>query len=83
MFFGLIKNKPILDEDSAEWLFELYAWALKNFDARVFYHETILVVPSNEFFPGRENSIDGMARLIFEKVREYAGLKHWCCPGYF
>jgi hypothetical protein len=79
VFLSLLKNKPILDEDSVEWQFELYAWALKNFDAQVFYDETVLVVPSNEFFPGRENSIEGMAGMIFEKVKEYAGLKHWPC----
>lgn len=79
MFFGLLNNKPVLDEDSVAWQFELYAWALKNFDARVFYHETQLVVPSNEYFPGREDSVDGMANLIFEKVKLYAGLQHWPC----
>ncbi len=79
MFFNLLSSKPVLDEESVEWLFELYAWALKNFDARVFYAETILVVPSNEYFPGRENSAEGMALLMFEKVREYAGLAHWPC----
>ena len=79
VFFDLLKSKPVLDEESVEWLFGIYAWALKNFDAHVFYNETILVVPSNEYFPGREDSIDGMAALMFDKVKEYAGLKHWPC----
>ncbi|RDH90589.1 MAG: hypothetical protein DIZ77_12885 [endosymbiont of Seepiophila jonesi] len=75
--FGFLKDKPALDETSIEWLFDLYAWALRNFDAGVFYHETILAVPSNEFFPGRESSLHGMANLIFEQAKGYAGMAHW------
>ncbi|KRT54255.1 hypothetical protein [endosymbiont of Ridgeia piscesae] len=77
--FGLLKSTPPIDEPSAEWLFDAYAWALRNFDARVFHQESILVVPSNEHFPGRENSLHGMAELIFEQVKVYAGMAHWPC----
>ncbi|MCP4699417.1 MAG: hypothetical protein GY862_21605, partial [Gammaproteobacteria bacterium] len=79
MMFGFFNNKPLLTEDSVQWLFDTFAWSLENFDSDVFYNETILVVPSNKYFPGRANGIHGMARLIFEQVKEYAGLKHWPC----
>jgi hypothetical protein len=75
--FGQLQKRQLLDEDSVQWLFESFAWALRNFDAEVFYNETILVIPSNEYFPGRENSVQGMANLILEQVKAYAGLKHW------
>ena len=75
--FGLLQKRQLLDDNSVQWLFESFAWALRNFDAEVFYNETILVIPSNEFFPGRENSVHGMASLIFEQVKGYAGMKHW------
>ena len=75
--FGLLQKRQLLDDDSVQWLFESFAWALRNFDADVFYNETVLVIPSNDFFPGRENSVHGMASLIFEQVKGYAGLKHW------
>jgi hypothetical protein len=74
---GIFNKKPILEEDSVHWLFDAFAWCLKNFGADVFYKETILVVPSNKYFPGRESSVQGMANLIFEQVKEYAHLKHW------
>lgn len=79
MILDLFKSRPLLDEESIEWLFELYHWALNNFDADIFFSETVLVVPSNKFFPGNANSNAEMAQLIFDKVREYAGLKHWPC----
>ena len=77
MLSRLIKPKACLDEESTLWLFDTFAWALRNLDARVFYDETILVTPSNQHFPGTENSVHGMANLIFNQVKEHAGLKHW------
>ena len=77
MFSSFFSHKPVLEEDAAQWIFASYAWALSNFDAAVFYDETILVTPSNEHFFGREDSVQGMANLIFERVKSYAGMQHW------
>jgi len=76
---GFIKSKPILDQDATHWLFDAFAWSLRNFDAQIFYRETILVTPTNQHFPGRESSAQGMANLIFQQVATYAGLQHWPC----
>ncbi len=62
-----------------QWLFDVYAWALENFDADLFFEGSILVIPSNRYFPGSASSAQEMAQIIFNKVREYAGLKHWPC----
>lgn len=79
MFSNLFKKEKasLLDNESIEWIFEVFAWALAHFDAQVFEQETILVTPSNKHFPGRENNVHGMASLIFSKVLEYAGMTHW------
>lgn len=79
MLFGLLGRKPVLDEVTVQWMQDTFAWALRNFDAQVFFGETILVTPSNEHFPGRENTPQGMANLIFGRVKDYAGLAHWPC----
>lgn len=60
-----------------QWLFDCYGWALEQFDAQVFQDEAVLVLPNDRFFPGRVNSVEGMANLIFDKVKEYAGVAHW------
>ena len=73
----LFAKKPVLDDASVDWLFEVYAWCLSQFDAAEFSSGTRLVIPSNEYFPGRENSVQGMAALIFERVQHYAGMSHW------
>ena len=77
MVFGLFGKQDFVDEEAARWLFDTFAWSLSNFDAAVFYRETRLVIPSNEHFPGRETSVEGMARMIFDHVKCYAGMQHW------
>jgi len=79
VFLDFFKKSPVLDEESVQWQFELYQWALRNFDAQIFFQHTILVEPSNKFFPGHANSSEDMAGLIFSKVKGYAALKHWPC----
>ncbi len=77
MLFRLLDRGPLLDEAYAGWMFDVYAWALRNFDPVMFRDETLLVTPSNEHFPGRANSQEEMARLIFDRVVAYAGMQHW------
>jgi len=74
---SLFQSNPLLDEESVQWMMDCYAWALQNFDARVFYNETMLVVPSNEHFPGQEESPEGRAKLILEQVKRHAGMANW------
>ncbi|MDJ0834418.1 MAG: hypothetical protein QNJ69_12920 [Gammaproteobacteria bacterium] len=74
---SLFSNKPLLEEDSIHWMFDTYAWALDQFDAEYFYRHSVLVLPTNEFFPGRADSHAGMAELIFRQVANYTGIGHW------
>lgn len=75
--FSLFENKALLEESSSQWLFDAFAWSLDNFDADLFYNNTLLVLPTNQFFPGRVESVHGMANLIFDQVKKYAGISHW------
>ncbi|MBL1275929.1 MAG: hypothetical protein COB30_007565 [Ectothiorhodospiraceae bacterium] len=77
MFSRFFKPPQLLDEPSIEWMFDTFEWALRNFDASVFFNETILVTPSNAHFPGSGSNAEGMASLIFDQVKQYAGMQHW------
>jgi hypothetical protein len=77
LLLSLFKSKPLLDESTVQWLFDCYAWALQQFDAKLFREESQLVLPNDRFFPGRVDSVEGMATLIFDKVKRYAGVAHW------
>ncbi|HSO99902.1 MAG TPA: hypothetical protein VLN90_00420 [Thioalkalivibrio sp.] len=75
--FGLFQKQTVIDDESRQWIHDVYAWALRNFGSDVFHEQTILVTPSAEHFPGRADSLHAMAQLIFEQVKQHAGLAHW------
>lgn len=77
MLSNLFASKPPLDEESIEWIFQVFAWALRNLDSGRFRDRAILVNPTNEHFPGRADSPHSMAELIFRATAEYAGIDHW------
>jgi len=74
---SFLKPKPLVDENSADYIFSTVAWVLQNFDHEEFFNRTRLVAPSNEFFPGRVSSVDEKALNIFRHTLRYAGLRHW------
>lgn len=71
------KSKPLVDQNSADFIFSTVAWILQNFDHEEFFNRTRLVAPSNEFFPGRVSSVDEKAQNIFQHTLRYTGLRHW------
>ncbi len=77
MVFTLFSKQPVIDPSSSEWIFNAYGWALQNFDADLFYTDTVLVCPTDKFFPERVNSVHAMAESMFERVKGYAGISHW------
>ena len=77
MFSVMFKRQPPLDEPSAQWILDVYAWALTEFSADYFYQDARLVLPTNAFFPGRSSSPAEMAGRVFEQVAGYAGMQHW------
>lgn len=77
MLLGLLDRRPLLGDADAHWMFDVYAWALRNFDPVMFREETVLVTPSNHHFPDKADSADEMAHQIFARVVAYAGMKHW------
>ena len=77
MFSTLLKPKPLLDEASVLWLCETFAWAARRLDGGAFRGRTLLVLPTNDHFPGRANQAHTLAQLIFERVARYAAMDHW------
>ena len=74
---AFLQPKPLIDQNSADFIFSTVAWVLQNFDSEEFFNRTRLVAPSNEFFPGRVSSVDEKAQNIFTHTVSYAGLDHW------
>tara|TARA_R110001583_G_scaffold8465_5_gene40418 strand:+ start:794 stop:1666 length:873 start_codon:yes stop_codon:yes gene_type:complete len=74
---SFLRAKPLIDENTADFIFSTVAWVLQNFDHEEFFNRTRLVAPSNDFFPGLVNSVDEKAQNIFQHTVRYAGLRHW------
>ncbi|MFT5722614.1 MAG: hypothetical protein ACI9W6_002947 [Motiliproteus sp.] len=77
MFNSLFQPKPLLDDDSATWICHQFNWIQQQFDADYFLEQSPLVLPNNDFFPGRADSHQGMAQLLLDQVKRHAGLEHW------
>ena len=77
MFAGLFDSKPVLDQGSSEWILDTFAWALEHFELNVFKADTQLILPTNDFYPGKVSSISEMAQSVFDKTLVYAGMQHW------
>ncbi len=78
MLFNLFTSaKAPIDEETILWIFDSFEWCLHNFDSEFFFQNSRLIKPDNQFFPGRVDSVEVMAQLIFKQVTEYAGMAHW------
>ncbi len=75
--FSLFRQKPLLDKDTTEWLWESYGWALRNFDRDLFYSQTVLVTASKEHFPDQADDGSALAQLILDRIKGYTALQKW------
>ena len=77
MLTSLFKTKPILEPGIQDWILDTFSWALENFSKHTFYQDTQLVLPTNDFYPGKVSSVHEMALAIFENTQKYAALEDW------
>ena len=77
MFSALLKPQPLLDDDTIRWLLDTFAWSVSVSRTVGPAERPALVLPINRFFPGRADSVPGMADLVFRKVAGYAGMADW------
>ncbi len=73
----IFKPKPLVDNATHLWMIDTYRWILAEFDSEFFQQKTVLVLPTNEFFPGKVESITDYARLVLSQLCKFAGLEHW------
>lgn len=77
--FGLFRSKPLFDEGSTQWFFDTYAWALRHFGSDIFRDDSMLITPTDRFFPDRGGSAEEKAVAALGRVRSYAGMEGWPC----
>ncbi|MBA6339887.1 hypothetical protein H4J59_02570 [Colwellia sp. MB02u-10] len=77
MLAKLFSPKEIIDENTQNWIFDTFAWAIENFEINVLKNDSRLILPTNEFYPGTVSSIDEMAQAMFINTKNYAGMQKW------
>jgi len=74
---SLFKQRPLIEQASADWIFESFEWALRCFDRHEFFKRSRLIQPTNDFFAGNVVSVHNKAENIYRHTLNYAGLDHW------
>jgi len=74
---NFFQSRPLVEQSSANWIFEAFEWALTYFDSSEFFNRSRLVQPTNEFFSGSVNSVHAKAENVFQHTLKHAGLSHW------
>jgi len=77
MLGQLFKKTPVVDEGTRAWIFDSFLWCLENFDAEFYNNESKVILPSNEYYPGKCSSGQEMAHTIFTNTLSYAGMSKW------
>ncbi|MBF0220249.1 MAG: hypothetical protein HQL49_12095, partial [Gammaproteobacteria bacterium] len=75
--FSLFRSQPLIEPDATAWLHDCFSWCFSEFDSSFFAQHTTLVIPDDQFFPGRAQSAEGLAALILHHVKRHAGVAHW------
>ena len=73
------RKKPLLPEEDERFQIETYRWLLKHFGGVNFYEHAKLILPTDEYFPSKVDSVDNGVQYIFEQVKLYMGLQNWPC----
>ncbi len=79
VMFGLFRQKPLLDPEAAEWQFDCFAWLLRNSGGFPRFRRTVLILPTERFFPQRGERGQAMAEAVFQQVKIHAGMQNWPC----
>lgn len=70
----LLQPAPALDPATRAWIHAVFEWARNEPDWRDRLDRADLVLPIAEHFPGRADSHQAMARLVFDSVLRHAHL---------
>lgn len=80
--FGALtgKKKTFLDPDLEAWVFETYAWLMRNLGGMVMLRtDHGIALPNRDFIPPTEAKGHELALYIFDHVKAHMGMSEWVC----
>jgi hypothetical protein len=78
MFFRP-KPSELVPASTTQWQAETFEWLLRNTGGIELFRQTTLILPTDEFFPDRGLRGEEGAKVLFERVRIWAGMPEWPC----
>lgn len=72
-------SRNLVDAETAAWVEDGFAWLIRTYDAKIYFTETMLILPTREFFKAPRGSSHEAALTLFDQVRAHIGLSDWRC----
>ena len=77
--FGLFRRGPLLDAELTQWQFDCFEWLLQHTGGIEAFRQRRLILPTPQFFPHNGSRGHAFAEMIFDQVRDHAGMSDWPC----
>lgn len=75
----MFRSRPPIEDHVIDWIFETYAWLLREFGGIDELRSTRLVLPTPEFYPIEGLEGRDLADELFLRTKEYARMLDWPC----
>jgi hypothetical protein len=75
----MFRSRPPIEDHVIDWIFETYAWLLREFGGMDELRSTRLVLPTSEFYPIEGLEGRDLAEELFLRTKEYARMLDWPC----
>jgi hypothetical protein len=75
----LLKQPPLVPREEADWQLACFEWLLHGSGGFGRFRRSVLVLPTDEFFPQRNLPPGALEGALFEQVKKHAGMSGWRC----
>jgi len=73
----LFRKTKLLTPEDEYFQVECFRWLLTHFGGDHFFSDTVLVLPSSEYFPEQVHSPEQAVEATFKRVLKYADMEDW------
>lgn len=71
------RRKPIVDDETAAWHVDNFAWLISEFGRSGNIDNITLVLPRPGYFPSDGETGHALAERVFRQVQDYCGMRDW------
>lgn len=75
----LFRRREPIDPEIKDWIVETVTWLLRNLGGHDEFRQTVIVTPTNDFFPPKDLSGHSMAHHVLECTKSLARIQDWPC----